>query len=344
MKHLYEYVLESLLLESEDKVPSNEELKKAAKKILSALADKEKLDEYVKELNSILSGKADGEDNTKLWLKALALLFSGNGDPESDTYNKYECTGKIESISVSKLFPTQSEIDITNSAKWATKDWGAKGVANMFGNKPFGASFPVPVLVYNDGNKNWIIDGHHRWSQVALINPEANLACMVIKGKETPQEFLKLTQSVIAGVVGLRGKGETLPVGKANPDNNIFGSALKGEKLKQRVIEMFTENTVNAKTVWKILMKQNKMNQKGELIEEKLGGHLKKIIDSLGTLVMNNRDKMIENNQAPEKWAEPRPVMPQSDRAGKEGEKDSKTSDEGSALNKLKGVKGLPNI
>ena len=336
MKHLYEYVLEALLLESEEEAPSDEELKKAAGKILGALSDKKKLDEYVKELNSILSGKAEGEDNTKLWLRALAALFSGNGDPKSDTYNKYECTGKIEAIPVSKLYPTQNEIDIENSAKWATKDWGAKGVDNMFGDKPFGASFAVPVLVYNDGSKNWIIDGHHRWSQVALINPNAKLACMVIKGKETPQEFLKLTQSVIAGVVGQRGKGETLPVGEANPDNNIFGSALKGDKIKEKVLELLSNDNKPKNILMKVLNKHS----------EELGGKKKDTFTpkKFAALVMKNRDLMIKNGQAPEDWCAPRPVMPQSDKAGKSGKEDSKTSDEGSALNKLKDVKGLPNI
>ena len=107
---------------------------------------------------------------------------------------------------------------------------------------------------------------------------------------------------------------------------------------------MFTKNPKNAKIVWKILIKNKIMNQNGELVNEGLGGLYKKIINSLGELVMKNRDKMIENKQAPEKWTAPRPVMPQSDRAGKTGSKDSGADKEGSALNKLKNVEVLPNI
>ena len=309
-----------------------------AVKLIDALKKQKDLTGYVEAINSILDGSGvNDKDNTKLYLKVIADIFSGKIDDENkDMYDKYTYEGEKD-IPVEELYPTQSEIDIENSAKWATKDWGANGVDDMFGKKGFGSTFPVPVLVYNDGKKNWIIDGHHRWSQVSLINPNAKLHCMVIKGKEPVQDFLKLTQSIIAGVVAERGKGETLPVGKAAPQNNIFGKALAGEKLGEKVVDMLESN----KKVCEILQKKLDAHAK-EINEE--NPNMKFTVQDIANLVVRNRDLMIDRGQEPQKWAADRPVMPQSDKAGKTGKKDSSPDSKDSALNKLKNVEGLPDI
>ena len=327
MKSLTEYIA---FVINEGKESNNRKLiTKAAQRIITMLKQEESLEDYVETLNDILKGdKPETNENTDLYLKALAIIFSGKDHNVINAYKKYKCTGE-GGISVADLYPTQSEIDIENSAKWATKDWGAKGVEAMFGKEPFGKTFPVPVLVYNDGKKNWIIDGHHRWSQVALINPEAELYCMTIQGKESAQEFLKMVQGVIAGVAALRdGKNAKLPVGKANPKNNIFGNDLKKEKLTDRVLEMLNNNPKIAKILLEILKKH----------DERVHS-----IDDIANIVYLNREKMIDRGQEPESWTAPRPVMPQSDQAGRKGSEDAGPDKKGSALNKLKEVDILPD-
>jgi len=326
MISLLEYILES---KSKDLEKSRKAIAKASKKIIQLLQNQDNLSDYVDTLNKILKGDAPAHsENTDLYLKALTNIFSGTDEEVNLVYKKYKCIGET-GINVGELYPTQSEIDIENSAKWATKDWGAKGVVDMFKDEPFGKSFPVPVLVYNDGKKNWIIDGHHRWSQVALINPNASLYCMVIKGKEDVREFLKLVQSVIAGVNADRDNVKELPVGKAKPENNIFGKQLKGENLTKRVAEMLQANEDVAKILFDILKEH----------EESC-----KTIDDIPNIVFRNREIMYRRKQEPESWAAPRPVMPQSDRAGKTGESDSGVNNDGSALNKLKNVNALPDV
>lgn len=302
----------------------------AGKKLLRKLRTQNTLTKYVKALNSVLDGSAVGgnEDNTKLYLDALSMMFSGKkpSAKNDDAFDKYEFMGERD-ISVGSLYPTQSEIDITNSAKWATSDWGAKGVANMFGKRGFGFDFKVPVLVYYDGSKNWLIDGHHRWSQVALLNPNAKLHCMVVSGKSEVTEFLKLVQGIIAGVIAKRNDGGTLPVGKAKPENNIFGDALKGDKIVDRIKEMLDGN----KKAFEIL-KSNLEKHRKEL---DVDGNFKFTEDSIAELVEKNRDLMIDNGQTPKKWSADRPVMPQSDKAGATGDDDSSPKSKGSALNIL---------
>ena len=327
MISLVEYILESKMSDANDK--QRKAIAKAAKKIIGMLKNEDNLSDYVDTLNKILMGdKPAQNENTEIYLKALTSILSGSKKDIDLIYKNYKCTGEV-GIPVAELFPTQSEIDIENSAKWATKDWGAKGVADMYKKEPFGKSFPVPVLIYNDGKKNWIIDGHHRWSQVALINPNGSLYCMVIKGKEDVREFLKLVQSVIAGVNADRDNVEKLPVGKAKPENNIFGKHLKGENLTKRVAEMLHANEKVADILFNILKEH----------EESC-----RTVEDIPNIVFRNREIMYRRKQEPESWAAPRPVMPQSDRAGKTGDKDSGTKHDGSALNKLKNVDALPNV
>lgn len=326
MKHLIDYITEALLVEGEGK-----EVNKDA--LLDALNDHSgDLTEFVKALNTALKNAGEG-DNAKLWIAAIKDLFDGkNGEA-------YKAKNHV-AVKISELFPTQSEIDIENSAKWATKDWGAKGVADMFSGKAFGKSFPVPVLVYVADGKNWIIDGHHRWSQVGLINPEASLDCMVVTGPETVQDFLKITQGAIAAVIANdenknNGKGGShqLPVGKANPDNNIFGDALKGDKLTERVVKLFDGHDDCAKIVIETLQKNGHEDIKD--------------VQGVAQLVTKNRDLMVENKQVPQDWAAPRPVMPQSDAAGPnnpEDAKDGNPDNEGSALYAILHGGKFPNI
>lgn len=320
---------EEFILEKQDATAKEKRLR-AGKRLVKKLREQGDLTEYVKALNSVLDGSAAGgkEDNTKLYLDALSMIFSGRKpNTNNDAYEKYKFVGEM-SISVKDLYPTQSEIDIENSARWATSEKGAEGVNNMFSKRGFGYNFKVPVLVYNDGKKNWIIDGHHRWSQVALLNPTAKLYCMVVRGKADVTEFLKLVQGIIAGVIAKRYDGSTLPVGKAKPNNNIFGEALDGDKIAERIKEMLTDNSGAYKVLKSVLEKHR------DTIE-KYGGKADFTEEGIGKLVERNRDLMIDNGQTPKTWSADRPVMPQSDKAGATGDDDSSPKSKGSALNIL---------
>jgi hypothetical protein len=311
MKHLVQYIIE--------KLEKSEDVKELSDKMLQDLSKKGNLKVFVDELNKIL-GKTQSGDNTKLWMAALKDLFDG----QNEEGKKYTASPG-QSISCADLYPTQSEIDIENSAKWATKDWGVRCIPQMFDGSAFGANFAVPVLVYKDKGKNWIIDGHHRWSQVGLMNPDAHVSCMVVEGPEPVQDFLKIVQGMIAAIIGddskpNKGDGGKLPVGKAAPQNNIFGSALKGDKLAKRVVELFKGHDNILADAIKYL------NDAGVDV---------KSAEDIGKLVEKNRDIFVSRKQTPPSWAAPRPVMPQTDRAGITGPDDAAPANTGSALNIL---------
>lgn len=327
MKKLLDYMLESLLNESDENKNDKDtektaEIKELRSKIVTSLTKQIDLKSFVGLINQILI-KADSKDNAPIWYEAIKTLFDGQ---PNDGVEEVKYSAKEADIPVSELYPTQSEIDIVNSAKWVKPDMLNKGaIKAIFTEKDFGKNFGCPVLVYNDGSKKWIIDGHHRWSQVALLNPEGGLSCLVINGKEKVQDFLKVTQGAMASVFANRklnnGPAEKLPVGEAKPENNIFGQALKGDKLTERIKQMLED----AKS--------------GDLLVEKLKEQDVKVenVDDVAKLVTSNRDKMVENKQVPENWAAPRPVMPQTDQGGVEdGSKEVAPDVDGTALNKLK--------
>jgi len=107
------------------------------------------------------------------------------------------------------LTPTQKDIDLDKSLgdqmtnKWkppATET--ALGTGKIMMPSPGGA---IPVLVFDN---KYILDGHHRWSQVMMTNPEGVMATWNMSspafgsGLEGAQRALKATQLAIAALAG----------------------------------------------------------------------------------------------------------------------------------------------
>lgn len=95
-------------------------------------------------------------------------------------------------IPVRRLMPTQSEIDLDKSLKR-----GLGGGVKVFFNSP--VILGVPLLTLNG---NYIIDGHHRWSQVLCFNPNATMTCINLESQLGPIATLKSAQLAIAGTQG----------------------------------------------------------------------------------------------------------------------------------------------
>lgn len=321
MKRLYTYLTEAMSKNLKD-----EDVKEIADQILTELKKTNNLKKFVDTMNKLLE-KCSREDNAALWYAAIKDLFDGEYE-DGQQYN-----ASYEDIAIADLYPTQSEIDLENSAKWFTKkfiNWNT--VENIYTKKDYGSNFGFPILVYRDG-KNWIIDGHHRWSQVGLLNYDGSVHCLVISGPAKVQDFLKITQGAIAAVIAddnnsNNGEGGKLPVGKARPENNIFGPALKDDKLKERCLEIMKSEGTE------------------EILPERVHNFRPDINtpEDLGELVCSNRDAMVRNGQKPASWAAPRPVMPQTDTASPRGFKADGVTDEGGALAALANHGKMPSL
>jgi len=106
-----------------------------------------------------------------------------------DEYGKF----KMVNITADKLIPTQSQIGLKEVMSWLENTNSVaqiivKGSAELFLNNR--------VLV---ANNKWIIDGHHRWSYVYMLNPKASIPCININiPNKKPVEILKDIQISIA--------------------------------------------------------------------------------------------------------------------------------------------------
>lgn len=126
--------------------------------------------------------------------KVKAFISAGKLDgDESDDKFKFSDTD----VSVTDLTPTQNEIDINGSLKWALKDVNTF-LGYVKGDGPFAPGGKIVIF-----NGKYVIDGHHRWSQVYCCNKNAKISATnaQIEGLE-PLEVLKAMQASIAYATG----------------------------------------------------------------------------------------------------------------------------------------------
>lgn len=138
--------------------------------------------------------------------KLRAFLAAGreDGTPGDESISVIENT----IVAANTLSPTQSEIDLGKSVGYPFKNPGAVN-SIVGGGGPWVGGDPIIIC----GNK--VIDGHHRWSQVYVMNPERKLLCINIKVKN-PVLALKMTQAAIAITQ------KNVPSQKVEPGMNIY--------------------------------------------------------------------------------------------------------------------------
>lgn len=120
--------------------------------------------------------------------KIQALLDAGitDGKPRDEKLSYSEGT-----ISADKLRPTQNIIGQKESLDNILTD-KYNNVSNALQGS---VSFPTPLIIYN---QQYIIDGHHRWSQIFAANPKCKLPVLNIKGNLQPKELLKVIHMAVA--------------------------------------------------------------------------------------------------------------------------------------------------
>lgn len=152
-------------------------------------------------------------------------------------------------LPVLKLLPTQNEISLGASLGFPLgRD--PSPISGYFTNVD--STVVGPIVASADGQ--YVVDGHHRWSQLYLINPFANIAAVDIGYVPEPTDSLKQTQVAIAAQTGLL-------VGQNAGADNLFtisqekfitdvtaiinngkwrDGPQKGEPTKPAVLEAFT--------------------------------------------------------------------------------------------------------
>lgn len=123
--------------------------------------------------------------------KVLAVIQAGNKDGNADD-DKFTMT-KTD-LEVELLRPTQNEIDVDKSLGYPLGNFEtfkkfAEGTGKSF-------TLKSPIITFNG---QYVIDGHHRWSQVYACNPKAKISAIDLKHPNLdPIEVLKAVQGAIA--------------------------------------------------------------------------------------------------------------------------------------------------
>ena len=162
--------------------------------------------------------------------KILAALKAGltDGKPNDEKFNVAEA-----SYAAKILKPTQNEIGAEESLKNILTDQYGSLDGFLKGN----ATFPDPIITYNG---KFVLDGHHRWSQVYAANPNAKISAINVIGKIDPKDILKAVHTAIAV-----DSGETKTISANLKAGNLL--AFTPEKVKSYVAENLTDK---ARNVW----------------------------------------------------------------------------------------------
>lgn len=93
-------------------------------------------------------------------------------------------------VPCSQLKPTQNEIDVDKSLAYPLAKTKASKLMEYFNGVP---SAPGGPIITCCGGK-YIIDGHHRWSQLYCMNPQCPIACIDMASMREPKMALKVAQ------------------------------------------------------------------------------------------------------------------------------------------------------
>lgn len=223
--------------ETEATAGNNHKLSQAAKdpevqKKIDAISKSLKdagLVEYVASVNNMMT-----DEKGRLALELVAGTLSEDQLDELGLKNVKFTFVANKATPVSNLRPTQNEIGFPNSLK--------KPVANKFNCMPDlikgqSVKLGIPIITCNG---KLIIDGHHRWSQAACVNPDATMEALDLQidtgvsgiNFADAEDVLKVTQSLIMAIALKAGKTQ-LPSADSESLENLY--ALSGQQLFDKI-------------------------------------------------------------------------------------------------------------
>ena len=143
------------------------------------------------------------DDNYEAFVKDLNTLASDQKieflrDAIIDQFNSPSGVkvffSKNQPLSIGSMHPTQHEVDMEKSLEFPLKT-RPEMIDIAFSGKPISIK-NLPLVVAEVDGTYYIIDGHHRWSQIYCMNPNAQMVVRVIKSDmfKNADDVLKLVQ------------------------------------------------------------------------------------------------------------------------------------------------------
>jgi hypothetical protein len=149
-------------------------------------------------------------------------------------------------IDVTALRPTQNEIALDKSLTYPLTDVKSADSCLKGGT----VAIAGKRIITAEGS--YIVDGHHRWSQLYAMNKDAKIAVtdMVSRDLKNPLDFLKITQVAIAADLG------KVPTQTAKGSINLI--TISEDQLKKFVIDTIKDPVLD------VFKKYNKATTKEE--------------------------------------------------------------------------------
>lgn len=214
--------------------------------------------------------------------KLYALLSEGFGD---GALANVKMSSSPDAIPVVKLLPCQSEIGLDNSLSYPLK----QDCTNLFKDT---VQIVAPIVTYEG---LFIIDGHHRWSQLYMMNPKAKISAINFEySNDSPWVALRNFQ----GAIAVANKEVPKSYSKVN---NVFDMS------KEQIADYVDNNISDA--CWKSLVKVGVCEDRDSVVE----------------YITNNALQLKKKNY-PFPGAPDREFMPQTDKKSIEIAKEGQTN------------------
>lgn len=222
--------------------------------------------------------------------KIQAVLAAGEEDGQPADEKITLTDGDID---VTALQPTQNEIALDKSLTYPLTD--AKSAESCL--KGGTVAIAGKRIITAEGS--YVVDGHHRWSQLYAMNKDAKIAVtdMVSKDLKNPLDFLKITQVAIAADLG--------KVDTATAEGSINLITISKDQLKK-----FVKTTITP-DVMKIFVKYGKVKVNRFKDAENLSASN---LEQAANYIWSNVESM-QKTSKPVEGAPKRDFMPQTDDA-----------------------------
>jgi hypothetical protein len=184
--------------------------------------------------------------------------------------SKKKVNSRFLDAPVANLIPTQNEIDVDKSLKWSLKS-PESARDFLFCKTPIKIN---GLTIVSSANGKFVIDGHHRWSQVYSLNPNCKMSSVDLTDIKDPINALKSTQLGIAAGTDKNGKEiDKIPVSIVEGRNllKISEADLKAyvvQNLADNVLAVFKEFNASIDTkekvadyIWQNVSRMQKNNQ-----------------------------------------------------------------------------------
>jgi len=217
------------------------------------------------------------------FLKFLRAGLKDGKNANDDKVNFAKISPKCSDLS-----PTQNEIDIDKSLSFPLRQTSTTELTGYFSGGTFAPGGPIITC----GGGKFIIDGHHRWSQLYCMNPNAQIEAIDLTDFSDPEMALKVTQIAIATRLG------EIPIEKVT-GTNLIGIA--ENTLKDYIKETIGQEAINA---FLILQKRDQNKQEGNFefilnylkrLDEYIDKYGKEQSDYSGTGEINQADEKSAN-------------------------------------------------